>query len=63
MASFKRKYAAYYRRKGTRRWTRLHPSISASKDSIVRTYQAILLYSPFDNREYSIRPVSRKKTR
>lgn len=56
-----RKYAIYYRKRGVRKWKRLHPTIQGSKDSIIQLYQTLLIYDPIDNREYSIRPIPRKK--
>ena len=58
-----RKYAAYYRIHGTRKWKRRHPEIQGSKDSIVRTYQDWLIYGEpnITNVERQIRLVSQKK--
>lgn len=55
-----RKYAAYYRTYGTRKWKRKHLEIQGSKDCIVRLYQDWLLIGS-RNAEYQIRSVPRKK--
>lgn len=58
-----RKYAAFYREKGARRWKRLHPDIAGSKDGITRMYQSWLIAGiPGEgNISRIIRPVKRKK--
>ncbi len=63
MARPPRKYAAYHRKRGTRRWKRLHPGISGSKDCMVRTYQNWLIsgFLVSSNEERIIRPIPRKK--
>ena len=60
----KRKYAAFYRLRGTRNWKRIHPDIAGSKASIVRTYQNWLLAEGFGpmSVERAVRAVRRKKT-
>lgn len=57
------KYAAYHRKRGKRRWMRLHPGISGSKDSMVRTYQSWLIAGVLvcSDEERSIRAVPKKK--
>ena len=58
-----RKYGAYYRKRGSRRWLRLHSGISGSKDSMVRTYQNWLIEGCLivSDEERTIRPIPRKK--
>lgn len=56
-----RKYAAYLRIHGTKKWKRLHHDIQGSKDSICRLYQDWLINGSH-NAEHQIRPVPRKKT-
>lgn len=62
MTRARRKYAAYWRKRGTRRWKRLHPDIQGSKDSTLHLYQTWLINLAFDsNVEAAIRSVPRKK--
>lgn len=57
-----RKYAAYYRKRGKRKWKRRDPEVQGSKDSIIRLYQSWLIIFAFDETvEVAIRPVPRKK--
>lgn len=58
-----RKYGAYHRKRGNRRWIRLHPGISGSKDLMSRTYQNWLIegFMVCSDEERIIRPIPRKK--
>lgn len=59
------KYAAYYRKRGTRKWKRKHPDIAGSKQQILKCYQTWLIYGEWskrhDNIERQIHPIPRKK--
>lgn len=52
------KYGIFERKRGTRKWIRVFPDISGSKQSIISTFQSWLIAGAFDSRiERQVRPV------
>jgi len=56
----RRKYGAYERIKGTKRWRRRFDYASGSNDSMARLFQTWLMAAP-SNTERQLRPIPRKK--